>query len=144
MTEVERYAKPLPIPDEDTAEFWKGCKAHELRAQRCSACGAWRWPPQGICPECYSWDFEWRTLSNTGRVSSFVVVHHDPGAFPDQVPYVVGNITIDGTDDRVRMRSRLEGISGEEVQVGMPVRVRFEDVTAEITLPKFTPAAGIR
>jgi uncharacterized OB-fold protein len=139
MTEVGRYTKPLPIPDEDTAEFWAGCKARELRAQRCTACGAYRWPPQAICSECYSWDFGWVKLAETGQVTSFVIVHHDPMAFPDEVPYVMANITIDGTDERVRMRSRLEGVTADTVSVGMPVRVRFEDVTDAITLAKFTP-----
>ena len=39
------YAKPLPVPDTDTEAFWEGCHAHELRGQRCTACGSFRWPP---------------------------------------------------------------------------------------------------
>lgn len=135
------YAKPLPAPDLDTQEFWDGCKEHELRAQRCTACATFRWPPQGICPECYSWDFEWVKLPETGKLYSYVVVHYVAvPAFADDVPYVVAHITIDGTDDRVRITSNVVGCPWEEVRVGMPVRVFFEDVTPEFALPKFRPA----
>jgi len=135
------YAKPLPAPDLDTQGFWDGCKEHELRAQRCTACGQFRWLPQGICPECHSWDFEWAKLPETGRIASYVVVHHvTVPAFRDEVPYVVAQITMDGTNGRVRLTSNVAGCSWEDVKVGMPVRVFFEDVTPEITLPKFRPA----
>ena len=57
----------------------------------------------------------------------------------DDAPYVVAHVTIDGTDDRVRVISNVIDVPWEKVHVGMRVRVRFEDVTPEITLPKFAP-----
>ena len=135
------YAKPLPVPDVDSRPFWEGCKEHELRGQRCSQCGKFRWPPQGFCPECYSWGFEWVKLGATGTVYTFVVAHYvSVPAFQEDVPYVVAHITLDGTDDRVHLTSNVIGCPWEDVRVGMPVRVVFEDVTPEITLPKFRPA----
>ncbi len=135
------YAKPLPVPDLDTQGFWDGCQQHEVRAQRCASCGIFRWPPHGICPECHSWDFEWTKLAETGKVYSYVVVHHATApAFAGEAPYVVATIMMDGTGDRVRLMSNVVGCPWEEVRVGMPVRVSFEDVTPEVTLPKFRPA----
>jgi uncharacterized OB-fold protein len=134
------YVKPLPVLDTDSRPFWEGCKDHELRGQRCSTCGKFRWPPQGFCPECYSWDFEWVKLGETGTVYTFVVVHYvSVPAFQEDSPYVVAHITLDGTDDRVHLTSNVIGCPWEDVRVGMPVRVVFEDVTPEITLPKFRP-----
>src|SRR6266496_3832241 len=96
------YAKPLPVPDADTKPFWDACKAHELRAQRCSACGRLRWPPQGFCPSCYSWDHEWTVLSGKGKVESFSVVHHTAiPSFKESIPYVVAVIMMDETDGNV-------------------------------------------
>ncbi len=135
---AEPYKKPIPVPDLDTKGFWDGCKAHELRAQRCS-CGVLRWPPQGICPICYSWDYAWVKLPETGTVVSLVVVHHETTAFTDDLPYVVANILIDGTDGKVRLLSNVVGVPVEDVTVGLPVRVFFDDVTDEISLPKFRP-----
>jgi len=37
------------------------------------------------------------------------------------------------------MLSNLVECSNEEIYVGMPVEVVFEDVTDEVTLPKFRP-----
>jgi uncharacterized protein len=135
------YAKPLPQPDIDTQPYWDACKGHELRAQRCNNCGEFRWPPQPFCPECYGWEFTWTKLSGTGTVYSFVVVHYAAVApFQPDLPYVIAHIAIDGTNERVRLVSNVIDCPWQEVRVGMPVRVQFEDVTAEVTLPKFNPA----
>jgi len=134
------YAKPLPAPDPDSQAFWDACKQHELRAQRCSGCGRFRWPPASVCPECYSWSFEWVKLPGTGRVYTFVVPHYVAvPAFVDDAPYVIGHISLDGTDDRVHLISNVVNCPWEKVYVGMPVEVVFDDVTAEMTLPKFRP-----
>lgn len=135
------YTKPLPLPDADTQPFWDACKQHELRAQRCSACHRYRWPPQDFCPECYSWDSEWMRLPETGTVSSYVVVHHVTNpAFAEDAPYILARITIDGTDGRVILLSNVVDHPWEEVKVGMPVRLFWDYATPEFTLPKFRPA----
>jgi uncharacterized OB-fold protein len=95
-------------------------------------------PPQAFCPHCYSWKFDWIKLGETGIVYSFVVMNYvSISAFLEDIPYVVGHITLDGTDDQVTMISNLIECRWQEVRVGMPVRVIFEDVTPEVTLPKF-------
>ena len=135
------YTKPLPVPDAETKPFWDACKAHELRAQRCTQCGKFRWPPIGLCPRCHSWDSEWVALAGTGDVYSFVVMHHVTSpAFAEDAPYVVANITLDGTDGDVRILSNIVDHPYDQVEVGMPVKVVFEDVTPAVTLPKFRPA----
>jgi len=135
------YAKILPVPDPDSRAFWDACKQHQLKAQRCSKCGRFRWPPNSVCPGCFSWDFEWVQLSGRGVVESFVVPHdvRAPG-FKDEAPYVVAHIVMDGTDGNVRITSNVIGCSWEDVRVGMPVEVTFEDATEDITLHKFKPA----
>ncbi len=140
---MSEYAKPLPAPNLDTKPFWDACKEHKLRAQRCTACGRFRWPPRGVCPSCYCWGFEWATLVETGTVCSFVVVHYvSVPAFADDIPYVVAQITMDGTDNQVTLTSNVIDCPWETVKVGMAVRVVYDDVTAEYTLPKFRPIAS--
>jgi uncharacterized OB-fold protein len=135
-------AKPVPVPDLDTQPFWDACGAHELRAQRCTSCGRFRWPPQGFCPSCYSWEHEWALLSGRGTVRSFSVVHHSAvPSFKNDLPYVVAVITLDGTDDRVDLTSNIVDCPWDEVKVGMPLEVVFDDVAADATLPRFRPAA---
>ena len=135
------YAKPLPVPDTDTKAFWEGCHAHELRGQRCTACGSFRWPPGPLCSICRSWDFEWVTLDGRGEVYSYVIVHHLVGqAFASEIPYVVAQVTPDGTNGAVRLTTNIVGCAPENVSVGMRVAVVWDDATDEISLPKFGPA----
>ncbi len=82
----------------------------------------------------------WTKLGETGTVYSFVVVHYvSIPAFEGDVPYVVAHITLDGTEDQITMISNVIQCPWQEVRIGMPVRVVFEDVTPEVTLPKFRP-----
>lgn len=131
-----------PVLDADSAPFWDACRQHRLVAQRCGRCGQFRWPPQGVCPNCASWEFAWQELSGRGHVAAYVVAHRafDP-AFSAEVPYVIAHVSLDGTDDRVIMLSNLVAIAWEQVRVGLPVQVYFEDDAAEgSTLPLFRPA----
>jgi uncharacterized protein len=140
---VADYTRPVPLADADTQTFWEGAKVRELRAQHCSSCKRFRWPPQGFCPHCYSWDFTWDTLRQTGRVQSYVVIHQAPPAFANEAPYAVARVVIDDTDDAVVLTTSLVDTPWEEVKVGMPVEAVFDDVTPEVTLPRFRPIASV-
>jgi len=138
---LNAYAKPLPKTDVDSQPFWDACKQRELRAQRCGDCQRFRWPPQGFCPECYSWEYEWSRLPQTGKVVTFVVVHYAAvAAFQPDLPYVVAHIAVDDADGRVQLISNIIGCPWEDVKVGMAVKAVFEDVSPEVTLAKFEPA----
>jgi len=130
------YKRPLPIPNQDTKEFWDGCKNHELRIQKCLNCSRYRFEPSFICPWCMSLNTEWVKVSGKGSVYSFVV-YRQPSepAFADMVPYVVALIELEGIG--VRMISNIIDCQPEEVKIGMKVEVVFDDVTEKVTLPKF-------
>jgi uncharacterized protein len=135
--------KQAPIPDRDTQPFWDACKRHELRAQSCSACGRFRWPPRTFCPACYSSEYTWARLSGRGTVRTFSVVHHvSAPAFKGDAPYVIAVIALEGTAGRVQLLSNVIDCPWEQVQVGLQVEVVFDDLSPEATLPKFRPAAG--
>jgi uncharacterized OB-fold protein len=53
------------------------------------------------------------------------------------VPYPVVVVEL---DEGVRMVSWVTDIKPDELALGMPVEVVFDDVTAEVTLPKFRRA----
>ena len=131
------YAKPIPTPSEDSRPYWEATKTHELKLQQCRVCGAFRFPPAEVCPECTSEDYEWKPVSGKGRVFSFVIYHraYHPG-FKEELPYVVAVIEL---DEGPRMLSNVTGCKPEEVRCDMPVEVTYEDITDEMTLPKFRP-----
>ena len=72
---TREYTKPLPRITDDNRPFWDATKRHELRVQRCSACGRFRYPPAPVCPDCLSEDTQWTRVSGRGTISTFVVVH---------------------------------------------------------------------
>jgi len=135
---VADYVKPLPTIDPETEPYWEATKNHELRAQRCSKCGTLRWPPKAFCKQCYSWDYSWDKVPETGTVTSYVVVHQSTvKVFSDDVPYIIAKITLDGTDGRVTITSNIVDYKWEDMKVGLKVKAFFDDVTDEVTLPKF-------
>jgi uncharacterized OB-fold protein len=132
---VSKYPKPLPRVDEESKGFWEACRRHELFVQRCESCGELRHYPRALCPSCLSDRVEWVRCSGKGTVYTFTVTYQNqaPG-FREELPYVLAYVEL---EEGVRMLTNLIGCAPEEVRIGMPVEVVFDDVTPEATLPKF-------
>jgi uncharacterized protein len=130
-------AKPLPQVSTEMAPFFGAAHRHELVVQRCRGCGAFRFPARDRCSSCLSREAEWTRVSGRGTVFSYAVMHqvYHPG-FADEVPYAVVVIQL---EEGARMLSNVVGCPTHEIAIGMPVEVVFEDVSPEITLPKFRP-----
>ncbi len=134
---TQGYAKPLPGVDEETKPFWDYAKQHELRMQKCTKCGDFYYPPSSMCPHCHNWGAEWVKLSGKGEVYSFIVVRRATNpAFAKEIPYVVAIIK---TSEGTRLISNVVGCKPEDVKIGMPVEVVFEDINEDFSLPKFKP-----
>jgi hypothetical protein len=129
------YAKPLPLLEGLAKEFYGWCKQNELRFQRCTGCGAWRHVPREMCAECGSWEWEWARSSGRGTVFTFTVaVRAMHPAFKDDAPYA--SVVVE-MEEGVRLLSQVVNCPPGELEIGMPVEVVFDAVTADITLPKF-------
>ena len=131
--------KPLPAITEDGAPYWEGCRQGELRVQRCDACRHLRFPPALVCPKCLAAEHTWVPLSGRGTIWSFIIVHRPqhPAFFAD-APY---NVAIVELAEGLRLMTNVVGCRPDQVRIGMPVEVVFDDVTPEVTLPKFRPTA---
>lgn len=138
MTETA-HAKPLPAMEGLAKEFYEYCRRRELRFQRCGDCGAWRHVPREMCAACGSWRWEWAPSSGRGTVFTWTVVARAlHPAFQNDAPYAPVVIEM---DEGVRLLSQVVDCAPNELAIGMPVEVVFEDVTAEVTLPKFRRAS---
>jgi uncharacterized OB-fold protein len=137
MAEEKKYKKPLPRIDEESKGFWEACQRHELYVQRCRACGTARYYPRAVCPACLSSETDWVLSSGRGTVYTYTVTYQNqaPG-FRDELPYVMAYVELDAG---VRVLTNIVGCAAEDVTIGMPVEVVFDDVTPEVTLPKFKP-----
>ena len=135
-------AEPAPVRDvlrptvnRDTAYFWAGLAAGELRVWRCGACGLLRHPPGPMCPRCTETRPEYQVASGFGTVYSFVVHHHPP--VPGRaLPFVVALVEL---AEGVRVMGELRGVAPAEVRVGLPVEIDFDRVDDELTLPAWRP-----
>ena len=133
------YDKPLPIIDPDTAPYWKAAKNHKLLLKRCSACGKAHFYPRELCPHCHADTVDWIEARGTGSIYIFTVARRPAGpAFKPDAPYVVAIIEL---DEGARMMTNIVGCPPDSVKIGQRVSVVFEDVTDEISLPKFTVTA---
>jgi len=127
--------KPVPTPTLETRPYWEGCKRHELRIQRCGACGHRQFFPRIYCTSCFSDRVEWIKATGRGRVQSFTIVRRPVSpAFADDVPYVVALVTL---EEGATMMTNIVGCAPDKVEIGGPVDVTFEDWTDEISVPKF-------
>jgi uncharacterized protein len=124
-----------PTVNRDTAFFWEGTTAGELRIQRCAACGALRHPPGPTCPECLELSREYVVASGRGTVFSYVV-HRHPPVPGHQLPIVLALVDL---QEGVRMVATVDGVEPEAIEIGMPVTVGFRRIDDDLTLPVFRP-----
>ena len=86
-----------------------------------------------------SQEYDWTRVSGLGTVYSFTVVHRPPAeAFAAAVPYVIALIVL---AEGPCMMSNVVSCPVEDVYIGMPVRVAFQDIGQGTTLPVFTPCS---
>lgn len=132
------YKRPLPEPNADTRPFWEGCKEHQLRFQRCLNCSHMRWPPSMICPRCHSTEAAWTVSLGKGHVYSFAVYHKAfHPAFTDNIPYVTAVVEL---NEGPRILTNIIGCSPSDLTCDMTVEVIWDDVTDDVSLPRFKPS----
>jgi uncharacterized protein len=129
----------LPTPTPETAHFWDGCKAGELRLQRCIACGDSYFPPRPFCPACGSRDVQAYRASGKAILYSYVINHRprpDMGTAPHSIAVVA-------LAEGPRMMSNIVGCpqTPEALVLDMPLEVTF-GTFGEIALPFFKPVAA--
>ncbi|HKZ55019.1 MAG TPA: OB-fold domain-containing protein [Anaerolineales bacterium] len=83
---------------------------------------------------------DWVRVSGKGFVYTFAVYHqlYHP-AWAKDIPYNVAWIKL---DEGPLLLSNVIGCPNDEITVGLRVEVVFDDVTDEVTLPRFRPSAA--
>jgi uncharacterized OB-fold protein len=132
---MAEYSKPLPKPDQDSQPFWESCRAHAMALQQCASCARFRFPPRLVCPHCLSEEARWTPVRGRGRVYVSLVMCRSYGpAWEGDVPY---NLSMIELDEGVRMWSNVVDCDPDRVQIGDRVELTYDDVTPEVTLPRF-------
>lgn len=129
------YKKPLPALEGFTAEFYGFCKQGELRFQRCKSCKAWRHVPREMCAECGSMQWDWQASTGRGKLFTWTVAARPlHPAFADDAPYAPAVVEL---EEGVRLVTEIVDCRPDELEIDALVEVVFDDVTGDITLPKF-------
>jgi uncharacterized OB-fold protein len=125
-----------PTVTPDTQFFWDAAKEHRLLIQRCAGCGTLRHPPRPMCPRCNSLEWDTVTASGRGTLSSFVMPQHP--RYPwFEYPYVVALVEL---EEGTRLVTNIVGASPEDLSIGMPLELCFEEFDDGLVLPQFRPA----
>ncbi len=131
--------KPIPIVSPWAKPFWDATAIGILKIQKCSKCDMNIFYPRLYCPSCGSKEIEWIEALGTGNVYSFTVVENNaPSAFIVDMPYVVAVVEL---DEGIRMLTNIINCNLEQLTCDMRVKVVFESLNDEFTLPKFEPAS---
>jgi len=128
----------LPKLDDKNREFWTGGERGELRFWRCQDCGYWLHPPGVRCPQCLSKSLAVETVSGDATLHTFTV-NHQPWYPNLDPPYVIAIVALP-EQDGLRLTTGIVGCEIDDVQIGMPLHVVFEQYE-DVWLPFFGPRA---
>jgi len=151
LTAETEYQRPqlrlAPSPTAESWAFWTGGERGELLINRCHGCGHFFRPPGPACWRCRSTDVAPEPVSGRGKVATYTINRQPwiPGFEP---PYIVAMVELDDEPD-VRLITNVVGLSVEDIRIGMPVEVFFEDWTSlsgeedtRVWLPLFRPVGS--
>ena len=122
-----------PAASRDTAFFWDGINAHELRIQK-RPDGTLQHPPAPALWNDKDVPTDYIVANGKGTVFSFVV-HHAPQVPGRTLPFVIALVEL---EEGVRMLGELRGIDPAKVEIGMDVRATYIDFPAGESGPAWT------
>ncbi len=126
----------LPRVTERNAHFWRGGAEGELRFLRCRGCRTWVHPPAPICPQCLEKDLAPEAVSGRATVATFTLNHQPWVPAPDH-PYAIAIVELP-EQTGLRLMTNIVNCPPEDVHIGMPVRVVFEE-RDDVFVPLFEP-----
>jgi uncharacterized protein len=131
--DLDPDAMMRPALSRDTAFFWEGVAAHELRIQR-RPDGTLQHPPAPAVWQDKDKPIDYVVAGGKGTVYSFVV-HHAPKVPGRTLPFVIALVEL---EEGVRMLGELRNVDHADVTIGMPVRATFIDFPAGESGPEWT------
>jgi uncharacterized OB-fold protein len=137
VSEDKKPLRLLPLVTPENEHYWQGGSRGELCFLRCDDCRHYVHPPAPLCPGCLSRQLSPEAVSGRAVVHTFTVNHQPwiPGFDP---PYVVAIVSIE-EQPSLRLTTNLMNCEIDDVEIGMPVQVVFEDIGEGVFLPLFEP-----
>ncbi len=134
---TEQPFRVLPRVTRRNEHFWRGGAEGELRFLRCRSCRTYVHPPSPRCPDCLGDDLAAEAVSGRATVLTFTL-NHQPWVPAADHPYAIAIVEIE-EQEGLRLMTNIVHCPAEDVRVGMPVRVIFEE-HEDVFIPLFEPA----
>ena len=127
--------RPMPVPTRESQPYWDGMREGRFMLQHCASCGKVRHYPRPVCPHCFSMESEFKEAPTGGTIHAWTVCHHPFNFFfKAQSPFIVALVDMEAG---VRVNAPLRGVDAAGLKLGQKVRLQFEPVSKEVTLPYF-------
>lgn len=127
--------RPLPEVTPETQDFWSATSDGELSLGECNACSSQFHYPRGHCPDCFSDNVEITAAAGTGTIYSHTKMESVPGWPEEALPLRLAMVEL---DEGPRLLTNLVDSDPDEIRVGAPVEVVFQETEADLAVPTFT------
>lgn len=128
MSKTPRLYSPYDAP------MWESIANDEMKLQRCTESGTFRYPPGPMCPVSMSMEYEWVPISGKAKIVSWTVFHRQYlPAYP--APHLVVAVQL---EEGPIMVSYMDYDEHARIKLEAPVRMIYVDHADGYRLPKFT------
>jgi uncharacterized OB-fold protein len=121
----------LKLPDNYTAgktlsDFFVALRDDgKIMGKTCPDCNAVLFPPRKSCGRCYTRTTDWVELSGRGVIESFTVVRYSEPTLPEDPPYILGQIKLEGSNGGIT--HIIKGVEPDQVRIGAQVRAVIKE-----------------
>ncbi len=130
-----------PVLDDTNRWFWTSGEDGRLRFLRCQGCGYWLHPPLPRCPRCGGRDLAPEVISGRAELYTYTVNHQSWDGSDE--PYAIALVTFPELDqDELRLTTNVVGCPLDELRIGMPLQVTFEQHDL-VFFPVFEPVGAV-
>ena len=112
---------PASLTSGADEEYFRGLQSGEVRLQFCQGCNEPHWPAVFRCPDCGSWEQDWRRVKPSGKIYSWTRSWHAFGGLEGfELPFVSVVVELDEVPS-IRLLGVLNA-AREDVRIGDHVR----------------------
>jgi len=134
---MDKPFRVLPALSDANRHFWQGGRKGQLQFLRCADCGTWIHPTSPRCPACLGKNLAVEAASGQATLLTYTLNHQPWVPSPDH-PYPIAIVEVE-EQVGLRVMTNLVHMRNEDIAIGMPLRVVFENHD-DVWFPLFEPA----
>ena len=141
MTGEDSSKFPVPSITNSDRAFWEGVQEDKFLLQKCLDCSTLQFFPRPVCIHCFGSNLGWQQSEGAGTIYSFTPAYMPLNPAIRKHVEETGKpiiISIIELKEGIKVFSEIVGSKPEEVEIGAPVKVTFEEAKGtNFKLPKF-------